>query len=214
VKPLCLLVLLGLVSCSHLPPPGPVARLSADLIPGSTYRTTTQWGPFEVPVYPQVAVWLESEDGRYLGTILVTAKTAKQGWVSAPEGGRPEALPVWTHRHQGSVDAVASATSPGETRAFSDLAPGLAAGVYTVFAEVNRSYDYNLAYPRQTSGVSGQPSVVYRGQLTLGEGPRSLDLVPVGTGAPDGSDGTLRPGLAGIDTALELFSKITVSTTG
>jgi hypothetical protein len=109
---------------------------------------------------------------------------------------------------------VASATSSGETRTFSDLASQLPAGVYTVFAEVNRSYDYNQAYPRETSGVSGQPSVVYRGQLNLGEGPQSVDLVPVGTGSPDGSDGVLRPGLAGIDTALDLFSKITVSTTG
>jgi hypothetical protein len=209
-----LMFLLLLGSCAGFPQPGPVERLSADLVPGAAYRTTTKWGPFDVPIYPQAAVWIESEDGRYLGTLFVTAKAAKDGWVSAPREGRPEALPVWSHRHQGRVDAVSSATSSGETRVASDLAAGLPPGRYTVFAEVNRSYDYNQAFPRETSGVSGQPSVVYQGVLTLGEGNRSVDLAPVGTGSTDGSDGTLRPGLEGIDTALQLFSKISVSTTG
>ena len=47
---------------------------------------------------PQIAVWLEDTDGRYLGTLYASKKIATQGWASAGGNRRKEALPYWCHR--------------------------------------------------------------------------------------------------------------------
>ena len=130
----------------------------------------------------------------------------------APAEGRPEALPVFGHLKAEAADGVSAATSKGETLHDAGLGAGLPAGRYLVWLEVNRSYDYNAAYPKAGAGVNGQPSIVYRAELDLG-GPVASEarFSPVGTGSPDGGDGEVREGLAGIDSALELFSSLTVS---
>jgi len=161
-------------------------------------------------VYPQVAVWVEGPDGRFVSTLYATAKGARGGWVSAPEGGRPEALPIWSHRRDasGPVDAVARATPAGVT----DEALGagsLAPGVYRLLLEVNRSYDFNPAYPA-SAGVSGQPSVLYEALVTVGSGAQTVEFRPVGRGSVDGSSGRVDPGLGGLTTALDLFRSLEV----
>jgi hypothetical protein len=185
-------------------------RFSLALSPGPNYKTTTGWFLFKIPIYPQVAAWVETPDGRYLGTIYVTGKGEKGSWISAPSTGRPEALPVWNSLKQGELDSVSAATSAGETARTSDLAAGLPAGDYIVKLETNRSYDYNADYTTGSSGVCGQPSIVYRAFLAVGKGPAQASFEPIGTGSLDGADGAIHPGLEGIDTALALFSRMAV----
>lgn len=187
-------------------------RLALNLVPGTSYKTTTTWLIFKLPIYPQVAVWLENPQGRCLGTLYVTGKTEKASFVGAPKEGRPEALPVWSHlRSAGSVDSVSAPTSPGATLREARLAQDLPPGDYVVKLETNRSYDYNEAYPRETAGVCGQPSLVYSASLHIGEGPAKASFRPLGLGSLDGSDGAVHEGLGGITTALELFSTLEVS---
>jgi hypothetical protein len=181
-----------------------------ELRPGETYRTTTRWFLFDLPIYPQVAAWVESTDGRYLATIFVTAKAERNGWISAPPAGRPEALPIWNHVKQGKADAVSAATSSGATLRGSDLAARLPDGKYVIKLEVNRSYDYNDTWTRENSGVTGQPSLVYRAELVIGGGRKEATFEPIGTGSVTGADGSMREGLAGVDSALRLFSRMTV----
>lgn len=185
-------------------------RFSLELSPGPNYETTTGWFIFKIPIYPQVAAWVETADGTYLGTIYVTGKGGENSWVSAPSAGRPEALPVWNHLRHGELDSVSAATSAGETLRHSDLAAGLPAGDYVVKLETNRSYDYNAAFTTDSSGVCGQPSLVYRALLTVGKGAARAGFEPIGTGSLDGSDGDIHAGLHGIDTALSLFSRMVV----
>jgi hypothetical protein len=212
------IVLLALGCASQSPDSvaaGPAAgpRFMLELKPGPEYRTTTRWFLFEIPIYPQVAVWVETPAGEYQGTIYVTEKGAKRSWMSAPEAGRPEALPVWSRLAAGGTDAVAAATAAGETVRGSSLAGTLPAGRYIVKLETNRSYDYNAAYPA-AGGVCGQPSLVYGAEITVGGEASEADFVPLGTGSPDGSDGLVRPGLDGIDSALRLFSSMKVAYRG
>lgn len=185
-------------------------RFNLELSPGRTYKTTTGWFIFRYPIYPQVAAWVETLDGRYLGTIYVTGKAERKNWLGAPAAGRPEALPVWSHLEKEKLDAVAAATSPGETARYSSLAEGLPEGEYAILLETNRSYDYNSTYTQAASGVNGQPSIVYKALIQVGKGSASARFTPLGTGSMDGSDGSVRPGLDGLDTALELFSSMTV----
>jgi hypothetical protein len=209
-----LILALAAACASTASPPqdtGSGKRFVLELSPGETYRTTTRWFIFEIPIYPQVAAWVETPDGRYLGTIYVTAKAEKQGWVSAPKEGRPEALPVWNHLRQAVPDAVAAATAEGATLKGSDLAASLPAGNYVIKLETNRSYDYNATYTTANAGVAGQPSLVYRAELAIGAGPASAVFQPIGTGSLDGSDGLVHEGLTGIDSALKLFAAMAVS---
>src|SRR5215510_16528017 len=62
---------------------------------------------------PQLASWIEDHNGNYISTIAVTEKTARGNWRSAPTEGRPESLPVWSHRQQNfaitdDLDSVSS----------------------------------------------------------------------------------------------------------
>ena len=187
-------------------------RLELHLVPGKAYSARMGTWPFSYVVQPQVAAWLTTSDGTFVEPLLVTARAAKGSWRMAPAEGRPEALPVFSHLKAAATDGVSAATSKGETLHDAGLGAGLPAGRYLVWLEVNRSYDYNAAYPKAGAGVNGQPSIVYRAEMVLGgDGAVEARFSPVGTGSPDGGDGELREGLAGIDSALELFSSLSVS---
>ena len=207
---------LSLPACSGSPAAQAAAdsgpRLELHLVPGKAYSARMGTWPFSYVVQPQVAAWLTTPDGTFVEPLLVTARAAKGSWRMAPAEGRPEALPVFSHLKAAATDGVSAATSKGETLHDAGLGAGLPAGRYLVWLEVNRSYDYNAAYPKASAGVNGQPSVVYSAEIELGGGAAAeARFEAVGTGSPDGSDGEIREGLAGIDSALDLFSSLTVS---
>jgi len=177
------------------------------VLPGPQYNVPKRFLLFfEIPIYPQIACWIESPDGKYMGTIYVTEGGAKNNYTFAPRGERPEALPVWSHRKVGQVaipDAVSGATS--ETAAQHREVLSMPLGRYNAYLEVNRAYDYNETYTRSNSGVNGQLSIVYRASIIVGKVASAAKFAPIGTGSVDGSDGTLRPGLVGITTALSII---------
>jgi hypothetical protein len=178
---------------------------------GADYSTsTTILFFFKIPIYPQIACWIETAQGTYVDTIYVTSKGAKKNFFSASSSGRPEALPVWYHIQQSkpiNTDAVTSATSANSAEHESQSFDQLKSGKYVVKVEINRSYDYNDQYTRTNSGVNGQPSLIYRAEIDIGDAVSSAELVPFGVGSADGSDGSIRPGLDGITTALKLIDK-------
>ena len=208
-----------LLSCTRSAPapvitPVQGSRFTLEMTPGPDYRSTTTFLlVFRFPIYPQVACWLETADGHYISTIYVTAKGAKKNWFSSPRGGRPEALPVWYHLQRAAEelpDSVSAATASGAIRHDSP-ASGLPPGRYIAMLEVNRSYDYNERYTRGNSGVNGQPSVVYRCEIAVGQGSATGTFVPVGTGSPDGSSGGVTPGIEGLTSALTLLETATIT---
>ncbi|PKL13388.1 MAG: DUF2271 domain-containing protein [Spirochaetae bacterium HGW-Spirochaetae-8] len=177
-----------------------------ELKPGTAYTGRGGWFVFSYKVYPQIALWLETPAGEYVCTLYVTAKGETRKWAAAPKEGRPEALPVWYHVQNESADAVSAATSKGAATLGHTF--HIIPGIYVVKLETNRSYDYNATYTKSDSGVNGQPSLVYQALVSLGSGSVKADLLPIGTGAIDGSDGRIRMGLNGLDTALELFESL------
>jgi hypothetical protein len=174
--------------------------------PGAAYTGKGGWFVFSYKVYPQIALWLETPAGEYAGTLYVTAKGEARKWTAAPKAGRPEALPVWYHAQREVADGVSAATSKGAATLGNTF--HILPGIYVVKLETNRSYDYNDTYTKTDSGVNGQPSLVYRALVSIGSGPVRAELLPIGTGAVDGSDGQIRLGLNGLDTALELFESL------
>ena len=196
------------------PAPGVVSgpRIELRLEPGSHYARDMKMMGYSYTVWPQVAAWIETPTGDFIDTLYVTQLAVTGRYKAAPKKGRPEALPVWSARKTGRVDAVSSPTTVGSAVVYGNGIPArLPAGTYVVKLEANRSYDWNAGYTKKNSGVNGQPSVIYRAELAIGYGPGEARFVPIGIGSVDGSDGAIRPGLDGIDTALELFSSMTVS---
>jgi len=186
-------------------------QFALGITPGPDYSTTTTILLFiKIPIYPQIACWVETLEGQYLETIYVTSKGAKKNFLSAPSTGRPEALPVWYHQQSttgSAVDVVSGATAASASEHRAKLASTLATGRYQVMLEVNRSYDYNSTYTKENSGVNGQPSVIYRAELAVGRDPTNATFIAVGTGSVDGSSGSITPGLNSITTALTILKE-------
>jgi len=171
---------------------------------------------------PQYAAWIETADGVYVDTLVVTGSAAKGKWKGNPKGGRPEALPVWSHAaSEKNVDAITSATvdaDGGLGASGAGLVPG---NEYVVRFEVNHSFDYNDSWTKKAkegrptySGVNGQPSLVYEARFTAGSAAMgkvaTISLVPVGHGTVDGRDGTIVRDLAGFTTALAIIKEVSV----
>jgi len=163
---------------------------------------------------PQLAAWIEDSEGNYVSTIAVSEKSAKDKWISAPREGRPEALPVWSHKqHNFSVadelDVVSSATIKGSLEAGIDQNLLINGNTYNVFLEVNHSFDYNDHWTKDNSGVNGQPSLVYHAQFVAGQ-QNSISLVPIGHGSVDGSNGNIIRELENLTTALTIIHNASI----
>jgi hypothetical protein len=199
------------------------------VVPGPEYSHKVKFGLASMTITPQMAIWIETADGRFVDTIYVTEKSATAKWAAAGGARRPEALPLWSHARgvraddglympdkKGRLpDAISGATP---TKAFSKtwkVPASLAPGSYRVRVELNSSFDWNEAYPDKLpkadprwSEVNGQPSVVHEATIQLGRGAESVVLEPKGTGSLRGEDGKVTSGLLGLTTALELVEPI------
>ncbi|WP_296029848.1 DUF2271 domain-containing protein [uncultured Treponema sp.] len=189
------------------------AQISAVVTLGSEWK-----GKFP----PQFALWIQDENGKFCQTIFATKKASKKKWIFAPKDGRPESLPVWYHscknfyvsESENELDAVTSATPKGsfEISRKIQLEEGKK---YFVYAEVNKSFDYNEFYPKDAeknaseySGVNGQPSAVYRAEFGFKNLEAKLELV--GTGSLDGKSGSVEYKTETLTTAKNLVEKIIV----
>ena len=160
---------------------------------------------------PQVAVWLEDADGKYIRTLYVTSR-----WIFSPKDGRPESLPVWycasgENPAKGSgektaLDAVSSATPKGGVIFGAEIDGEKS---YVLKAELNNSFDYNGFYTKKNSGVNGQPSVVYGAIIPAGF-TQEIRLELLGTGSLDGSDGIIHAETENLTTAQHIVSCIAV----
>jgi hypothetical protein len=84
--------------------PGPGGKLSLTVKQGKHYVFTFKAWETEITTEPQMAFWLEDEEGSSVRTIYVTFKYATQDWFAPPgvdreEIRRPSSLPIWTRRH-------------------------------------------------------------------------------------------------------------------
>ncbi|MDT8297847.1 MAG: hypothetical protein RQ801_06080 [Spirochaetaceae bacterium] len=181
--------------------------------PGEKFRHPMKVMPLvTVRNPPQMAIWLETIDGVYVETLLLTRRTGEQSWRKSPDDDisgseitRPEALPVWSAR---GVDASSAATpkSGFERKTSIDRTADL-----VIWLEVNHSTDFNSAYPQDAvpgqvgySGGpwgSGQPSLIYRADLETAMTAGRTELNLIGHGSPDGTDGLIYSSLEGITDA-------------
>ena len=163
---------------------------------------------------PQIAIWAEDADGRYLSTLYVTHRAATRSWIGGVD--RPEALPVWSHVHGAeSVDASSGATPKSgfdvKVRPVGDLRQ------FTVKIEINHSTDWNDAWPKNSAKgaanfnvESGQPALVYAAAVDLDSSQTTYTATLIGHSSPDGTDGEIRPDTSTLTSALNIAKSITI----
>ncbi len=172
---------------------------------------------------PQFAVWLEDSDGNFVRTLYVTERASRKNWIMSPKEGRPESLPVWysaSKQEIGSskaassdegqqLDAVTGATPKGGII----FAAEIEDASYIIRAEFNTSFDYNDFYTKKSSGVNGQPSVVYSAEIPQDfcKDSGEIKLEFSGCGSIDGSDGEIHTDTSNLTTAKSIVKLVSVT---
>lgn len=182
---------------------------------------------------PQVAVWLEDEDGNYIRTLYVTERAGHKSWIFGPKEGRPESLPVWYGASKDGSASDKESASPATASASSTPSAPLSRELDAVTgatpksaltlsaqiedraciikAEFNNSFDYNDFYTKKSSGVNGQPSVVYSSKIPadLAAG-QEITLDFAGTGSLTGEDSAISKNTQNLTTAKKIVKSVTV----
>jgi len=207
------IALFGYLGCNTAEknsPPTISEGIELSVEPGEHWLGKKKVFIFSVNSSPQMAAWIENNQGQYISTIIVTNRSAKKNWIFAPKEGRPEALPVWTDKIQNNaaqIDGVSAASSKGAVDVHIEGASLIAGQEYNVYLEINHSFDYNDTWPKKENDVNGQPSLLYHAQFIAGT-PGQTRLEPIGHGTADGSDGNIVMGLEGITTALTIIKNV------
>ena len=215
--------LCGLISCRNpvTQPAGPVAfQFSLSLDP-QVYSQSHYKKP------PQFAVWIEEAAGEEIRTVWVSEKTGAGSW-----GGktvRPVSLPYWASRWQNetggsdtpgfptpdnpAADAVTGATPKQDFTCRTEVAGG---SKWNYFVEVNVSGDFNDFFAAESKdgkrdrNGNGQPSIVYKGQITALPGQRSEPKL-IGRTDQFESVSSIISDMEGISDAKNLFSEIAIT---
>lgn len=182
---------------------------------------------------PQIAIWLEDMQGRYLSTVYVTHKIATQSWQAAGKNRRKEALPHWCYSR--GIKYEDGLYLPTKKEPFTDgltgatphsgfdvcLQPVADLKQFRIKIEINHSTDFNEAYPKSAregddnySGGekgSGQPAVVYAADIDLTSRGTSYAAKLIGHSSPDGSNGEIYSDTSSLTTALQIVKQITIT---
>ncbi|MDR2920308.1 MAG: DUF2271 domain-containing protein [Tannerella sp.] len=186
---------------------------------------------------PQIAMWIEDLDGKYIRTLYVTHKAGTKSWQGNKGNPRKEALPCWNYARlpialdQEIPDGYTGATTPAEIfdavtgatpcgnfdvkmRSISDFKQ------FVVKIEINHSTDWNDYYPEDAeegdanySGGddgSGQPAVVYAATIDLDSDVKQYAATLTGHSSPDGSNGNVYSDLSTLTTATQIIKQITI----
>ena len=199
------------------------------------------WLPFiRITNQPQIAIWIEDLDGKYLETLYVTQGVAKQDWKKAPadptpkeEIRRPESLPHWAHKRgikyndglylptkdNPLADAVTSATPIKSFKLSSKIEAKKKEVI--IKAEINHSSDFNDYYNKNIDPGSeyygggrwgsGQPAVIYAKKLNLTGDEQKHSLEMVGHSSPSGMNGKVYSDISKLTTAKRIVEDIIVN---
>lgn len=197
---------------------------------GSRYSSSFKFDVFNIVIKPQIAVWIEDEDGNFIKTLYVTQTFATQNWLALikldkRETYRKEVLPCWYYRHLKKTgleishekplpDSLTSATPFANFFLNTKLPDDRD---YFIFVEVNMALDENEDYPLKAgfgnpniNGVSGQPALVYMGKITRSN-KSEVTLQLIGHSSQNGEDGSINKDINKITSALKIIDKIVVS---
>lgn len=191
--------------------------------------------------YPLMAVWLESEEGRYIQTLFVPKSIATgvfrygsqagSKWVEAAKRA-PQTLPYWSHKRgiqapdglympdpENPVPDAYSGATPTSSFSLKTRADAELPLKFRVMFEINQNWDWNDYWTNDKfSGdkyylFSAQPAVVYECLVDMNNISGSYLMKPAGHSHPTGATGELFTDMNTLTTALHIADSIVVSVT-
>ena len=174
---------------------------------------------------PQFAIWLESKTTGEVKTVFVTYRTGTGDFEGKAEC--PVSLPAWVgaFRKETGRNDIPSIRKPsdmaitGATPKVPDFTTQVfvpAGSQFNYYVEVNVSSDYTpeFSYLFSDGAIdyqgNGQPSIIYRGEITASAGEISTPRL-IGRTEQLYFSTEINPSLEGIQNAKDVFSKIRVT---
>lgn len=185
----------------------------------------------------QTAIWIEDNNGNYIGTVFITDFIGRNGGGNRTDslnidysgGNRWSALPIWAHKrnvidttfgidnlyppaesqpaYPADMDAVSGATPTTGIQTKTLELSDLEYGQYRCWIEVNHAFDQNDYH--DYSYYRGQPSLIWSATIDVGSAPdSSMVFGYTGYGSPDGSDGNINNPDSTITTAEDLLAEM------
>lgn len=171
---------------------------------------------------PQFAIWLENRETKEVRSLAVTYRTATGDFEGKSEC--PVSLPAWIElfrketgrddfptTNKPAPDAITLATP--KKRSFSIQTQLPQGSKWYYYIEMNVAADYNRHFSliddnyRVDYQGNGQPSIIYRGEITVKPGQKSSPVI-IGRTEQFYFSSEIIPDIEGITSAEKVFSKI------
>lgn len=180
-------------------------------------------GPFIIHIYPQVVFWMEDDAGNLLKTLYITGADGKFTKHATKKKMDSEffrkCFPIWSdkiiqanQKLPGSSnpypDAVTSATPQSSFDVATQI--GNIKVPFSIYAEINKTGDYNDYYTEDLTDWVGQPSILYSVSVNQINKNQSYELTPVGHSNIQQGEPVLMNDFENIDSALQMVDKIRV----
>lgn len=193
------------------------------LTKGSQWSHKFTPGPFVIYIYPQVVFWIENNEGKLMETLYITGANGKYLKHATKRKLDDEffqlCFPIWADKvikannklptaEEPYPDAITSATPQSSFDL--DIKLGEIPDTFTIYAEINKSRDYNELYTEEKSDWIGQPSLVYAVEINEIVKEQKYYLKPIVRSGIASDIPGFHEDFEGIDTALELVSEISV----
>ena len=198
--------------------------ITVDVTAGEQWSSRMKAGPFIFNVLPQMVLWTEDADGKFIETLYITGADFKKMRHAAKNENEAvffaECLPYWALKMSGGggslpskknpyPDTVTSATPMADFTLRTSARKGQAA--FFVFAEINKSDDKNSSFTKDNNDWAGQPSLIYSAAISANDKGRAVRMKLLGHGGMLGDKPEIYKDLSGFDTALEQIRTIDVT---
>ncbi len=167
--------------------------------------------------YPIMAVWIESESGKYIQSLYVARSVAtgifkygkqeKNRWVEAPRRA-PQILPYWSHKRgvrasdglfmpepDNPVADAYSGPTPVQSFVINTRSDSELPDVFRVLLEINQNWDWNEYWTNdkfpgdENYKWSCQPALVYEAEVRKSDPVKKYLMKPIGHSHPSGKTG-------------------------
>lgn len=198
-------------------------QLLISVVKGPQWSHEFRPGPFVIHVYPQMAFWIENEAGELIETLYLTGADGK-GFKHATrkqlsDKFYPLCFPTWASKMKQAgkrlpsneapySDAVTSATPQSSYDL--NIHMGALPESFTVFAEINKSMDWNATFTKEDTDWIGQPAVIYAAKIDSVNSDEAIHFEAIGFSNTTSGVSEVTHDFTGIDTALELVNGIQV----